>query len=163
MAKTAKPIPEGHHTVTPYLVVKGAERAIDFYRRAFGAVEICRMAGPEGKVLHAELQIGDSRIMLSDEYVEMGALSPRTIGGSSVTLLLYVPDVDESFRRAVGAGATSEMKPEDMFWGDRFGKLADPLGHRWSMATHKEDLTPEEIAKRQEKFFARRLQAAGKS
>jgi PhnB protein len=163
MSKSSKPIPDGYHTITPYLVVKGAEKAIDFYKKAFGALEVHRMAGPEGKILHAELQIGDSRVMLSEEFIEMRALSPQTIGGTPIHLFLYVPDVDTSFRKAVEAGAASEMKPEDMFWGDRYAKLSDPFGHRWSMATHKEDLTPEEIRKRQDEFFARRFQGAGKA
>jgi PhnB protein len=144
-----KPIPPGYHTVTPYLTVKGAGQAIEFYKRAFGAQEVERMAGPDGKsVMHAELKIGDSIVMLSDEFPQMGTRSPQTLGGSSGYLFLYVSDVDAAFKRAVDAGAKATMPPADMFWGDRFAKVSDPFGHEWGMATHKEDLSPEEIRKR---------------
>jgi PhnB protein len=143
-----KPIPEGYHTVTPYLTIRGAARAIEFYQRAFGAEELMRMPGPEGKIMHAELQIGDSRLMLSDEFPEMGGKSPQALGGSPGFLFLYVKDVDAAFQRAVGAGAQAKVPPADMFWGDRFGRLVDPFGHEWGLATHREDLTPEEIARR---------------
>ena len=144
-----KPIPEGYRTVTPYLTLKGAARAIDFYKRAFGAQEVERMMGPDGEsVMHAEVRIGDSVVMLSDEFPQMGSRSPETLGGTTASLFLYVPDVDTAFQRAVDAGAKTIMPPTDMFWGDRFGTLVDPFGHQWSMATHKEDLSPEEIRKR---------------
>jgi uncharacterized glyoxalase superfamily protein PhnB len=145
----AKPIPEGYRTVTPYLTLKGAARAIDFYERAFGAQEVERMTGPDGEsVMHAEVRIGDSIVMLSDEFPQMGSRSPETLGGTTASIFLYVPDVDTAFQRAVDAGAKTIMPPTDMFWGDRFGTLVDPFGHQWSMATHKEDLSPEEIRKR---------------
>jgi uncharacterized glyoxalase superfamily protein PhnB len=145
----AKPIPDGYHTVTPYLTVKGAAQAIDFYTRALGAKEVERMTGPDGKsIMHAEIRIGDSVVMLSDEFPQMGARSPQTLGGTTGSIFLYVTDVDTAFKRALDAGAKALMPPTDMFWGDRFGKFADPFGHEWGMATHKEDLSPEEIRKR---------------
>jgi PhnB protein len=145
----AKPIPDGFHTITPYITVRGAVQAIDFYKRAFGAQEVERMTDPEGKrVMHAEIRIGDSLVMIGDESPQQGCVSPQTLGGSAVSLFLYVPDVDAAFKRAVDAGAKSDMAPTDMFWGDRFGKLTDPFGHQWGMATHKEDLSKEEIRKR---------------
>jgi len=143
-----KAVPDGYGTVTPYMAIRDAARAIEFYNKAFGAEELFRMPGPGGRVLHAEIQIGNSRIMLGEESLEQGAPSPQTLGGSATGLLLYVTDVDASFNRAVKAGCTAEMPPTDMFWGDRYGKLADPFGHKWSIATHKEDVTPEEIARR---------------
>jgi uncharacterized glyoxalase superfamily protein PhnB len=146
--KKVQPIPAGYHTVTPYLVCRGAASAIDFYKRAFGAKEKMRMPGPDGKVAHAELQIGDSRLMLGDESPEMGAKSPDMLGGSPVGVLLYVKNVDAMADRAIKAGATVVMPVQDMFWGDRYGKLKDPFGHEWSIATHKEDLTPKQMAKR---------------
>jgi PhnB protein len=145
----AKAIPDGYRTVTPYLTVKGAAQAIEFYKRAFGARESERMTGPDGKsVMHAEIQIGDSLVMLSDEFPQMGSRSPQTLGGTTAAIFLYVPDVDAAFQQAVDAGAKAIMPPADMFWGDRFGKLVDPFGHHWAMATHKEDLSDEEIRKR---------------
>lgn len=145
----AKPIPDGYRTVTPYLTIKGAAQAIDFYKRAFGAQEGERMTGPDGQsVMHAEIKIGDSLVMLSDEFPQMGGRSPQTLGGTTASIFLYVPDVDTAFKRALDAGAKAIMAPADMFWGDRFGKLVDPFGHEWAMATHKEDLSPEEIRKR---------------
>jgi PhnB protein len=145
----AKPIPQGFHTVTPYITVKGAAQAIDFYKRAFGAEEVERIPGPDGKsVMHAEVKIGDSIVMLSDELPQAGSRSPQTLGGSTGYLFLYVSDVDAAFKRAVDAGAKGAMPPADMFWGDRFGKVADPFGHEWGLATHKEDLSPDEIRRR---------------
>jgi PhnB protein len=145
----AKPIPDGYRTVTPYIAIRGAAQAIDFYKRAFGAQEIARMTDPDGKrVMHAEIKIGDSIVMISDEFPQGGCVSPQTLGGTAVSLFMYVPDVDTAFKRAVDAGAKSTMAPTDMFWGDRFGKLVDPFGHEWAMATHKEDLSEEEIRKR---------------
>ncbi len=155
MAGKVKPIPEGYHTVTPYLVVRDAARALDFYKRAFGAVERFRMPGPGGKITHAEIQIGDSMIMLADEFPEMGCRSPQAFNGTPVSIFLYVEDVDATFKQAVTAGATSQMPVQDMFWGDRYGKLADPFGHVWSVATHKEDLTEEEISKRAAAAFSK--------
>jgi uncharacterized glyoxalase superfamily protein PhnB len=154
MAKV-KPIPEGQHALTPYLVVRGAADAIAFYQKAFGAVELSRMPMPDGKLLgHAHLKIGDSHLFLSDEMPGMGSKAPPSGGGGPVGLHLYVEDVDAAFQRAVAAGATAKMPPTDMFWGDRFGKLTDPFGHDWSMATHKEDLSPEEMKKRGAAAFA---------
>jgi uncharacterized glyoxalase superfamily protein PhnB len=150
----AKPIPDGFHTVTPSMVVRGAASAIDFYRRAFGAEEIARMPTPDGKVMHAEIRIGDSMVFLSDEFLEMGSKSPETLGGSASALHLYVQDVDASFQRAVAAGAKAVMPPADMFWGDRYARLADPFGHQWGIGTHKEDLTPEEMGKRAQAWIA---------
>jgi PhnB protein len=151
----AKSIPDGYRTVTPYITVKGAAQAIDFYRRAFGAQAGECMTAPDGKsVMHAEIKIGDSMMMLSDEFPEMGSRSPQTLGGTTASIFLYVPDVDTAFKRAVDAGAKAIMPPTDMFWGDRFAKLADPFGHQWAMATHKEDLRPEEIRRRGEAAMA---------
>jgi PhnB protein len=147
-AKKAQPIPAGYHTVTPYLVCRGAAGAIDFYKRAFGAKEKVRMPGPGGTVAHAEIQIGDSRVMLGEETPEMGAKSPEMLGGSPVGVFLYVKNVDAFTNKAIGAGATVLMPVQDMFWGDRYGKLKDPFGHEWSVATHKEDLTAKQMAKR---------------
>ena len=145
----AKPIPDGYRTVTPYIVVDDAAQAIDFYRRAFGAHEIDRVAGPDGKrVMHAEIRVGDSIVMLSDEFPQVGPRSPHALGGITGSIFLYVPDVDAAFQRAVDAGGKPVIPPADMFWGDRFGKLVDPFGHEWAMATHTEDLTPEEIRRR---------------
>ena len=143
-----KPIPEGYHTVTPYIVVENASEAIEFYKRAFGAQERGRMEGPGGMVAHAELQIGDSPIMLSDPFPQSTVRPPNTIGGTSASIFLYVEDVDTAFKQAVEAGATVEMEVADQFWGDRFGTLTDPYGHTWSIATRIEDLSPEEIAER---------------
>lgn len=148
MASPVKPIPEGYHSVTPYLIVKGATRAIEFYERAFGAREIYRMMQPDGSVGHAELQIGDSRIMLADESPDVGARSPQSIGGSPVTIHLYVPDVDATVERAVAAGAKVTRPVADQFYGDRNGGVADPFGHLWYVATHTEDVSAEEIERR---------------
>lgn len=145
---------EGYRTLTPHLVIKGAADAIEFYKKAFNATEIARMPGPGGKIMHAEMQIGDCRFMLADEMPEYGVKSPTTLGGSPVDLFLYVPDVDASFKQAIAAGATETMPVADQFWGDRYGKLNDPFGHRWSMATHKEELTEQEIMERAQKFMS---------
>lgn len=141
-------LPAGYHTATPYLIVSDAARAIEFYKQAFGATEVLRLALPGGKVGHAEIQIGDSRIMLADEFPEMDARSPATIGGTPVTMLLYFPDCDAVFARALSAGARVLRPVEDQFYGDRAGTVADPFGHKWTIATHTEDLLPEEIQKR---------------
>jgi PhnB protein len=162
MTKAASPIPQGFHTVTPHLVIKGAAAAIDFYKRAFGAEVLSRMDGPGGTVGHAELKIGDSIIFLADEFPQAPIKSPQTLGGSTATLNLYVPDVDASFKRAVSAGGREIMAVADMFWGDRYGQLQDPFGHVWGIATHKEELTPKEIDERAQVFWAQ-MQAHKKS
>ncbi len=156
MANQVKPVPDGYATITSYVTVQDASAAIEFYTKAFGAEELFRMPGPDGKtVMHAEVQIGDSRMMLGSEYPGPGAKAPGTINGTTITVHLYVADVDRSFDRAIAAGATEMMKPMDMFWGDRMGKVADPFGHHWSIATHIQDLTPEEIGKGAAEFFAK--------
>ena len=147
-------IPPGYHTVTPYLIIKGAAAALDFYKKAFGAVEKMRMPMPDGRVGHAEITVGDSHVMLADEFPEMDALSPQSRGGSPVGLMIYVEDVDAAFKKAVAAGARADMPPADMFWGDRFAKVTDPFGHGWSLATHVEDVSAEECARRGAEFFA---------
>jgi PhnB protein len=149
-----KPIPEGYHTVTPYLAVDDAAKAIEFYKRAFGARERGRMPSPDGKIAHAELEIGDALIMLSDPMPQSTIKSPKELGGPSGGIFLYVEDVDEVFQQALDAGATSTMAVEDMFWGDRFGSVTDPFGHSWQIATHKEDLSPEEIMERGKEAMA---------
>ncbi|HSU59605.1 MAG TPA: VOC family protein [Bryobacteraceae bacterium] len=151
-------IPPGYHTVTPYLVLNDASRAIEFYKQAFGAQELARMGAPDGKIGHAEIKIGDSIIMVSDEM--MGNRSPQSLGGSAVSLFLYVDDVDSVFNRAVKAGAKSDMPPSDMFWGDRYGKLTDPFGHLWGLATHVEDVAPEEMEKRAKAAMSQAAQQA---
>lgn len=154
MAAAAKPIPDGFHTITPHLIVRDAGRAIEFYKTAFGAEEVMRMPGPDGKsVMHAELRIGNSILMMCEEMAEQ-CKSPATLKGTPVTLHLYVQDADKAFERAVKAGARVTMPVMDAFWGDRYGKLADPFGHEWSIATHKHDLTPEQIQKGAEAFFS---------
>ncbi|HSY90560.1 MAG TPA: VOC family protein [Candidatus Binatus sp.] len=140
-----KPIPDGYHTLTPFLTVRDAARAIEFYKAAFGAQERGVMKGPDGKIMHAELKIGDSIIMLSDEWPEYGALSPLSTGGAGVGLHIYLDGVDAAFDRAVKAGAEVEMPVMDQFWGDRYGKLKDPFGHKWSIATHTKDLSMDEM------------------
>ncbi|MEN3362836.1 MAG: PhnB protein [Burkholderiales bacterium] len=148
MATNVKPIPEGYHTVTPYLTIRNAADALDFYKRAFGATELFRMADASGKVGHAEIRIGDSAIMLSDEFPEMNARSPESIGGSPVAIHLYVEDVDAIVKRAVEAGAEVVRPVENQFYGDRGGMLSDPFGHSWWVSTHVEDVPMEEIRKR---------------
>jgi len=140
-----KPIPEGMHSLTPHLVCAGAAQAIDFYKKAFNAVETGRLPGPDGKLMHAAVRIGDSALMLVDEMPAYGALGPKALKGSPVTIHLYVADVDATVAQAVAAGARVTMPVADMFWGDRYGQLEDPFGHRWSVATHVRDLTPEQI------------------
>ncbi|MGH9395335.1 MAG: VOC family protein [Terriglobia bacterium] len=148
MANKVKPIPEGYHTATPYLIVKGAANAIEFYKKAFGATELVRMAHPNGTIGHAEIKIGDSIIMLADEVSEMGYRSPQSLGGSPVTILLYVEDVDAVFNQAVAAGAKVQRPVQDQFYGDRTGGATDPFGHAWYISTHTEDVAPEEMQKR---------------
>lgn len=148
----AKPIPDGYHTATPYLMVNGGVKALEFYKQAFGAEEIFRMPAPGGKIGHAEFQIGNSRIMMADVYPEMGYKDPLTYGGTPVGIMLYVNDCDAVFKRAIQAGG-KEVKPmQDQFYGDRSGTLTDPFGHLWTVATHKEDLTPQQIAQRHAEF-----------
>jgi PhnB protein len=142
------PIPEGYPQVIPYLTVDGASAAIDFYTTVFGAKERLRMPAPEGKVGHAELEIGDSVVMLADAFADMGNQTPAALGGTPVTVMVYVADVDAVFDRALKAGATEERKVENQFYGDRAGQFVDPFGHKWFVATHVEDVTPEEVAKR---------------
>jgi len=143
-----QPIPDGYPRVTPYLIADPASDAIDFYKDVLGARERMRMPSPGGRVGHAELEIGDSVIMLADEHPEAGAQSPKSIGGTPVTINVYVEDVDAVFERAMGAGATSLRAPENQFYGDRMGQFEDPFGHRWSIGTHVEDVSPEEMEKR---------------
>lgn len=148
MTTKTKYIPDGYHTLTPYLVVRGASKALEFYAKAFGAQELFRMPGPDGSsVMHAEMKIGDSIVMLSDESPAMGSSAPETVGGTSTSIHVYVPDVDAAVARAVKAGAKVLLAPADMFWGDRFGKVQDPFGHTWSIATHVRDVAPEEMAR----------------
>jgi PhnB protein len=142
---SVKPVPDGYHTLTPFLTVRDAARAIEFYKQAFGAVERGVMKGPDGKIMHAELKIGDSIIILSDEFPEFGSVSPQTVGGSGMGLHIYLDGVDAAFDRAVKAGAQVEMPVMDQFWGDRYGKLKDPFGHKWSIATHTKDLSMDDV------------------
>jgi PhnB protein len=151
-----KPIPDGYHSVTPYLVVHDGAGAIDFYKQAFGAVETVRMGGPDGKIGHAEIRIGDSHVMLADESPGMGHRSAQSIGATPVSLVLYVEDVDAQFKQAIAAGA-KELRPvEDQFYGDRMGTLVDPFGHVWSLGTHKEDVSPEEMNRRMAEMMAQK-------
>lgn len=145
MTTDVRAIPEGMHTITPHLVCDGAAAAIDFYQKAFGAVEHGRLAGPNGKLMHAMLRIGDSALMLVDQFPEWGSMGPAALKGTPVTLHLYVPDVDAAFAQAVAAGATVKMAVADMFWGDRYGMVTDPFGHQWSLATHQRDVSPEDM------------------
>jgi PhnB protein len=142
-----KPIPDGYHSVTPYLIIKGAAQAIDYYKTAFGATELFRM-DHEGKIGHAEIKIGDSPIMLADENPEMKYLSPQSLGGTPVSIMIYVDDVDTTYKQAIDAGGVEVRALQDQFYGDRSGTLTDPFGHVWTVATHKEDVSPEEIEKR---------------
>jgi PhnB protein len=147
-----RPIPEGYHTVTPYLVVKGASRAIEFYKRAFGATELMRFEGPDGRLGHAEIKIGNSPVMLADEFPEMGFRSPQSLGGTASGILLYVEDVDAQFQKAVAAGGKILRPLQDQFYGDRSGTLEDPFGHTWTLATHQEDVSLEEMRRRHDAF-----------
>jgi PhnB protein len=163
MTNKVKPVPEGYHTATPYLIFQDAAPAIDFYKKAFAATEIMRMNGPDGKVSHAEIKIGDSVIMLGSAPGNDLA-TPQKLNGSSVSIFLYLPDVNSTFKQAVSAGAKAVQPLEDMFWGDRFGRLVDPFGHSWSLATHVEDVAPAEMGKRAQEAaakMARQAKAAG--
>ena len=143
-----EPIPPGYHSVTPYLMVRDAARAIAFYRDAFGATEVMRFNGPDGRIAHAEVKIGDSHVMLADEVPDQGSVGPQTLGGAGVSLMLYVNDVDPTFARALKAGATVRRPVADQFYGDRVGTLVDPFGHVWSIGTHREDVSVEEMQRR---------------
>ena len=143
-----KPIPYGYHSVTPYLIIRGATEAIEFYKKAFGATELFRMPAPDGKIGHAEIKIADSPIMLADEYPDLGYKGPQSLGGSPVSLMIYVEDVDTIFNQAVAAGATIKEVLQDKFYGDRMGTVVDPYGHVWHVATHKEDVSPDEMQER---------------
>ena len=153
-----RPIPEGYHSLTPYLFIKGAAGAIEFYKNVFGATEVMRMAGPNGQIMHAELRIGDSLVMLSDENPQMGAVSPQSLGGTASGINVYIADVDSVVQKAVDSGAKLVRPVKDQFYGDRSGTLIDPFGHMWSVATHVEDVSPEEMSKR---AAAAMSQAAG--
>ena len=145
--------PEGYHSVTPYLIVKDAKQALEFYAKAFGATELLRLADPGGGIMHCEFQIGDSKIMMAGEYPGMGALSPQTIGGTPVSFCIYVENCDEMFKQAIAAGGKEKRPVTDQFYGDRSGTLEDPFGHTWTVATHKEDFTPEQIEERAAKMM----------
>jgi uncharacterized glyoxalase superfamily protein PhnB len=158
---SASPTPAGYHTVTPALIVRDAARAIEFYQRAFGAEELSRMPGPDGTIMHAEIRIGDSVVMLGEENEQWGTRSPLSTQGNPGSLHLYVPDADAAFARALEAGATVRYPLEDAFWGDRYGKVTDPFGHEWGIATHVKDLTPEEMQAAADAWMARQAQPAG--
>ncbi len=154
MAKKPKAVPQGYHTVTPSIVVTGADQAIDFYKRALGAEEVMRFPGPDGKIMHAEIRIGDSTITLMDEMPDMGGKSPTSYGGTPVSFFVYRENVDAAWKRALDAGAQEVMPLADQFWGDRTGCVQDPFGHRWWLAQHMQDLTPEELQRNAEEFFS---------
>ncbi|MBA3317414.1 MAG: VOC family protein [Gemmatimonadales bacterium] len=160
MATKAQAIPKGYHTVTPSLFVAGAAKAIDFYKKAFGAEEVMRFPAPDGTIMHAELRIGDSIIMLGDEMPDQGGRGPKTIGGTPVSFFVYRENVDAAWKRAVDAGAKPIMPLADQFWGDRTGCLEDPFGHQWWLAQHIQDLTPEELQKNAESFFSQMQSAS---
>jgi PhnB protein len=154
MPKKAQAIPKGYHSVTPSLVIGGAAKAIDFYKKAFGAEELSRFPGPDGRIIHAEIKIGDSKLMLGDEMPEQGYLGPKGRGGASVSFFIYRENVDEAWKQALNAGGKTVMPLENQFWGDRAGCLEDPFGHQWWLAQHIEDLTPEELKRNAEAFFS---------
>jgi PhnB protein len=155
MAAKVNPIPAGYHTATPYLTLNDCARALDFYKKAFGAQELVRMEAMPGKIGHAEIKIGDSMIMLADEMPASDTRAPKSLGGTTGSIFLYFRDVDSAYKQAVDAGAKAVMPPADMFWGDRFGKLTDPFGHSWAMATHIEDVAPDEMRKRMQQQAAK--------
>jgi PhnB protein len=155
MPKAVKPIPENYHTITPNLVCPNAAKAIDFYKAVFGATEIMRMSGPNGKIMHAELKIGDSPFFVNDAMGKTAPATPEPGATNPIYLHMYVANVDAIFNRAVESGARVDMPVQDMFWGDRYGKLTDPFGQQWGIATHKEDVAPDEMKRRQEAFFAK--------
>src|SRR5262249_41328978 len=155
MTSNVKPIPDGHHSIIPHIAVRGADQAIAFYKRAFGAKEVSRHPAPDGKsIMHAEVQIGDSRLFLNDEFPDMGCVSPLALNGTPVTIHLWTEDVDTVFNQAVAAGAQVAMPVTDMFWGDRYGQVTDPFGHRWSIATHVRTVSPEEMRQAAAAAFA---------
>jgi PhnB protein len=162
MTKSTSPIPAGFHTVTPYLIVQNARKAIDFYKTAFNAEEVLVMPRPDGKIMHAHIKIGDSNIFLSDEMPERDHLGPQSRGGATSSLLLYVKDVDSSFEQAVKAGCTVRMPLANQFWGDRYGNVVDPFGHAWSLASHVEDVDHEEMKRRMETACASSMAASKK-
>lgn len=153
--RKADPIPKGYHTLTPGLVVQDAAKAIDFYKRAFGATERSRLNGPDGRVMHAEVEIGDSLLMIGEEMADRGARGPKSLGGTAVSLNLYLEDCDATFKQAVDAGAKSLQPVQLMFWGDRYGKVEDPFGHVWGLCTRVEDLSPEEIERRGKEWMSK--------
>ena len=162
MAGKTNPVPEGFRSVTPHITVKDAGAAIDFYKKAFGAEEIMRVPGPGGRgVMHAEIRIGDSVIMLNDEFPGPCAKAPTSLNGTTLAIHLYVSDADAAYKKAVDAGAAATMPLQDMFWGDRYGSVTDPFGHLWSIATHVEDVSPEECGKRADAFFAKMAEGGG--
>ena len=166
MAGKVKPIPEGLHTVTPHLVIRDASKAIEFYKKAFGAQAVSVHPTPDGKVMHADLKIGDSHVMLADEFPGAPCLSPQTVGGTTNVLHIYVEDADLLYNSAVAAGAAALMPMTDMFWGDRYGQVKDPFGHIWAIATHTEDVSPAELEKRGAAMFAemaKRMEAKAKA
>lgn len=154
MAPKVQPVPAGYHTATPALTVDNGVRALEFYSKAFSAKKRDGVSSIDGKIMHAEFQIGDSVFMLSDEFPRMGNRSPKSLGGTTGGIWLYVPDVDAMYRQAVAAGATSVSEPTDMFWGDRHARVRDPFGHEWSIATHREDVSPADMEKRSREFYA---------
>ena len=158
MAKAAQAVPRGYHTVTPSIMVAGAAKAIEFYKKAFGAEEVMRFPGPGGKLMHAEIKVGDSVIMLGDEMPEHGARGPKLIGGTPVSFFVYGDNVDAAWKRARDAGAKEIMPLQDQFWGDRAGCLEDPFGHHWWLAQHVQDLTPDEIKRNADAFFSQQMQ-----
>lgn len=160
MSNAVNPVPAGFRTVTPHLVCEGAAEALAFYAQAFGAVELGRMAGPDGKIMHAELRIGDSLLMLADDFPAYGSRGPKALQGSTVTIHLYVPDADAAWAQAIAAGATVVMPLEDAFWGDRYGQVEDPFGHRWSIATHVRDVAPEQMEEAMHKAMAQQGEQA---
>ena len=154
-SKATNPIPQGMHSLSPHIVCTGATKAMEFYKAAFNAVETARMPGPDGRLMHGAMKIGDSTLMLVDEMLEYGAKSPKTLNGSPVTIHLYVEDADATFARAVSAGAKVTMPLSDQFWGDRYGQVEDPFGHKWSIATHQRDVTPEEMQEAMRKMASK--------
>jgi PhnB protein len=157
--KKVKAIPYGYHVVTPYLTVRDAAQAIEFYKKAFGAEERVRMPGPDGKIMHAELRLGDSVIMLGEENLAMSSPSPASLGGTASGIMIYCEDVDQAFDRALRSGAKAIMPPADMFWGDRYGQLVDPFGHKWSIGTHVKDMSPDEMKKAQDAWMKEQAHA----
>jgi PhnB protein len=160
MPNAVRPIPEGYHSITPQITCRDAAKAIDFYKNVFGAVELSRMPDPSGRIMHAELRIGDSRLMLNDEIPGM-AVAPTTAAIHSHSLFIYTEDVDSVYKRAVKAGGRADMQPSDMFWGDRYGTFTDPFGHQWGVATHIEDVAPAEMQRRFEEMTKQKSKAAG--